>query len=192
MTPLARFEGVTYAYPGAAQYVLDGVSWDVAAGETWLVLGPSGAGKSTLLRAFNGLVPQFTGGRFGGAVIVAGHAAHRLGPRAMSTHVGMLFQDPETAAVAPRVADDVAFALEQAGVPRAEMHRRVADTLAAVGIPHLAARELATLSGGERQRAALPTRPTRRTRCARCRRGGATCARHERRARGAPIGARGG
>ena len=155
MTPLARFEGVTYAYPGAARYVLDGVSWDIAAGETWLVLGPSGAGKSTLLRAFNGLVPQFTGGRFGGAVIVAGHAAHRLGPRAMSAHVGMLFQDPETAAVAPRVADDVAFALEQAGVPRAEMHRRVADTLAAVGIPHLASRELATLSGGERQRAAL-------------------------------------
>jgi len=155
VTPLARFEGVTYAYPGAAQYVLDGVSWDVAAGETWLVLGPSGAGKSTLLRTFNGLVPQFTGGRFGGAMIVAGHAAHRLGPRAMSAHVGMLFQDPETAAVAPRVADDVAFALEQAGVPRAEMHRRVADTLAAVGIAHLAARELATLSGGERQRAAL-------------------------------------
>jgi len=154
-TALAHLDAVTYVYPDAARYTLDRVSWVVAAGETQLVLGPSGAGKSTLLRAFNGLVPQFTGGRFGGTTMVAGQAAHRLGPRAMSAFVGMLFQDPESAAVAPRVADDVAFALEQAGVPRAEMRRRVADALAAVGIAHLAERALATLSGGERQRAAL-------------------------------------
>ncbi len=155
MTSLVRLDAVTYAYPDAPRYTLDHASWAVAAGETHLVLGPSGAGKSTLLRTFNGLVPQFTGGRFGGVVFVAGQAAHRLGPRAMSAVVGMLFQDPESAAIAPRVADDVAFALEQAGVPRAEMRRRVADALAAVGIAHLAERALATLSGGERQRAAL-------------------------------------
>jgi len=154
-TALAHLDAVTYAYPDAPRYTLDHVSWVIAAGETQLVLGPSGAGKSTLLRTFNGLVPQFTGGRFGGTATVAGQAAHQLGPRAMSALVGMLFQDPESAAVAPRVADDVAFALEQAGVPRAEMRRRVADALTAVGIAHLAERALATLSGGERQRAAL-------------------------------------
>lgn len=124
-------------------------------GETILLLGPSGAGKSTLLRTLNGLAPHFSGGRFGGAVVVDGRAAHRDGPRAMSTVVGMLFQDPETAAVAPRVADDVAFALEQHGVPRPEMRRRMRDALDAVGVAHLAEREIATLSGGERQRVAL-------------------------------------
>jgi energy-coupling factor transport system ATP-binding protein len=124
-------------------------------GETVLLVGASGAGKSTLIRAFNGLVPHFTGGRFGGMVTVAGRAAHREGPRGMSGTVGMLFQDPEAAAVAPRVADDVAFALEQHGIPRREMQRRVGDALDAVGAAHLAEREIATLSGGERQRVAL-------------------------------------
>ncbi|MHB8647814.1 MAG: ATP-binding cassette domain-containing protein [Thermomicrobiales bacterium] len=153
--PLARLDRVTYAYPRTAMPVLDRVSWDMFGGETALLLGPSGAGKSTLLRTFNGLAPHFTGGRFGGAATVAGHVAHREGPRGMSAVVGMLFQDPENAAVAPRIADDVAFALEQHGVPRPEMRRRVRDALDAVGMAHLAEREIATLSGGERQRVAL-------------------------------------
>ena len=152
---LAHLDHVTYAYPRTAMPTLDSASWDMLDSEATLLLGPSGAGKSTLLRTFNGLVPHFTGGRFGGTVTVAGHAAHREGPRGMSAVVGMLFQDPEAAAVAPRVADDVAFALEQHGVPRAEMRRRVRDALDAVGMAHLAEREIATLSGGERQRVAL-------------------------------------
>jgi len=152
---VAHLDHITYAYPRTAMPTLDLVSWDMLDNETTLLLGPSGAGKSTLLRTFNGLVPHFTGGRFGGAVTVAGHAAHHEGPRGMSAVVGMLFQDPEAAAVAPRVADDIAFALEQHGVPRAEMRRRVRDALDAVGMAHLAEREIATLSGGERQRVAL-------------------------------------
>ncbi|MGI8857340.1 MAG: ATP-binding cassette domain-containing protein [Thermomicrobiales bacterium] len=153
--PLAQLDRVTYAYPRASIPVLDAVSWDMFQNETVLLVGASGAGKSTLLRAFNGLVPHFTGGRFGGTVTVAGRAAHRAGPRGMSGVVGMLFQDPEAAAVAPRVADDVAFALEQHGVPRSEMRRRVGEALDAVGAAHLAEREITTLSGGERQRVAL-------------------------------------
>ncbi|MDQ2786567.1 MAG: ATP-binding cassette domain-containing protein [Chloroflexota bacterium] len=153
--PLACLARVTYAYPHTATPILDAVCWDMLDKETTLLLGPSGAGKSTLLRTFNGLVPHFTGGRFGGATIVAGHVAHCEGPRGMSAVVGMLFQDPETAAVAPRVADDIAFALEQHGIPRAEMRWRVRRALDAVGMAHLAEREIATLSGGERQRVAL-------------------------------------
>ena len=153
--PLARLSHVTYAYPHTVPLVLDDLSWDMLEMQAVLLLGPSGAGKSTLLRTFNGLVPHFSGGRFGGTVTVAGRAAQRDGPRAMSAVVGMLFQDPESAAVAPRVADDVAFALEQFGVPRREMRCRVHDALVAVGVGHLAERELATLSGGEQQRVAL-------------------------------------
>lgn len=152
---VAHLDHVTYVYPRTVMPTLDLVSWDMLNDETTLLIGASGAGKSTLLRTFNGLVPYFTGGRFGGAVTVAGHAAHREGPRGMSAVVGMLFQDPEAAAVAPRVADDVAFALEQHGIPRAEMRQRVREALDAVGMAHLAEREIATLSGGERQRVAL-------------------------------------
>lgn len=154
-SPLARLDRVTYSYPRASASALQQITWDMCDGEAVVVLGPSGAGKSTLLRTFNGLAPHFSGGRFGGAVVVDGRAAHRDGPRAMSAVVGMLFQDPETAAVAPRVADDVAFALEQHGTPRPEMRRRVRDALDAVGMAHLTEREIATLSGGERQRVAL-------------------------------------
>jgi energy-coupling factor transporter ATP-binding protein EcfA2/energy-coupling factor transporter transmembrane protein EcfT len=153
--PVARLDHVTSAYPHTTVPVLADVSWDMFESATTLLLGPSGAGKSTLLRTFNGLVPHFTGGQFGGAATVAGHVAHRAGPRGMSGVVGMLFQDPEASAVAPRVADDVAFALEQHGIPRPEMRRRVRDALDAVGMGHLAEREIATLSGGERQRVAL-------------------------------------
>jgi len=152
---VAHLDHVTYVYPRTVMPTLDSVSWDMLDNEATLLLGSSGAGKSTLLRTFNGLVPHFTGGRFGGTVTVAGHAAHREGPRGMSAVVGMLFQDPEAAAVAPRVADDVAFALELHGVPRAEMRQRVREALDAVGMAHLAEREIATLSGGERQRVAL-------------------------------------
>ncbi len=152
---LIQITSLTYTYPGAAQPALRDVSLSINSSEFVLLTGPSGSGKSTLLRALNGLVPHFTGGRIGGAVRVDGHDPVREGPSRMSRIVGMVFQEPESQFVVDGVEDEIAFALENAGLPRAEMHARVSDALRQLDIEHLRARAIHTLSGGEQQRVAI-------------------------------------
>ena len=146
---------VEYWYPGAEGPALRDVSLRVDAGQLALLTGPSGSGKSTLLRCLNGLVPHFTGGRLSGTIRVAGEDPIVVGPSAMSRIAGFVFQDPEAQMVVERVEEEVAFALENLGVPRAEMARRVEDALRAVGAWELRERAVDTLSGGEKQRVAI-------------------------------------
>ncbi len=151
----ATFERVRFAYPRQAEAALDGIEWTLAAGTLTLLAGPSGSGKSTLLRCLNGLVPHFSGGRFGGRVLVAGKDTRRTPPRGLAAEVGFVFQDPEAQLVTTRVDDEIAFGMEQLGVERATMRRRVDEALALLGIEHLRRRDVATLSGGERQKVAI-------------------------------------
>ena len=120
-----------------------------------LLLGASGSGKSALLRAFAGLVPHFHGGRFAGRVEVAGLDTRRHHPAGLAGTVGTLFQDPEDQVVFARVANEVAFGLENIGTPPAEIRERAAAALASVGAEHLVGRLVAELSGGELQRVCL-------------------------------------
>ncbi|MGH2557969.1 MAG: ABC transporter ATP-binding protein [Thermomicrobiales bacterium] len=150
-----QFAGVNYAYPGAEEATLSRVDWEVNDGEFVVVAGPSGSGKSTLLRCLNGLVPHFAGGRFGGVVTVRGLDTRQHGPRVLSRDVGFVFQDPEAQIVTGRVEDEIAFGLEQLGVPPRTMRKRVEELLDLLGIADVRDRETATLSGGERQRVAV-------------------------------------
>ncbi|MGA7732199.1 MAG: ABC transporter ATP-binding protein, partial [Chloroflexia bacterium] len=154
-TPLISLSNVTYTYPGTARPALREFSLEIEEGEFLLVAGVSGAGKSTLLRLFNGLVPHFYGGELSGGVRVADRDPVELGPGEMSSTVGLVFQDPEAQFVAEVVEDEMAFALENAGLPMHTMRKRVEETLHALGIDHLRARRVSTLSGGERQRVAI-------------------------------------
>jgi energy-coupling factor transporter ATP-binding protein EcfA2 len=119
------------------------------------VMGPSGAGKSTLLRCLNGLVPHFYGGTISGEVRVDGRDPVTLGPRGMADIVGFVLQDPEAQFVVDRVEDELAFALENQGVPPLVMRKRVEEALDQINIAHLRRRSVSTLSGGERQRVAI-------------------------------------
>ena len=160
---MIALRGLTYTYPQRAAPALRDVDWQVAEGEFVLVAGASGSGKSTLLRCLNGLVPHFSGGVVAGRVSVAGHDVLAAGPRVMSRTVGFVAQDPEAQAVLDRVEGEIAFALENAAVPPAEMRVRVEEALALVELTALRDRPLSKLSGGERQRlaiaAALALRP---------------------------------
>ncbi|HVL23490.1 MAG TPA: ATP-binding cassette domain-containing protein [Thermomicrobiales bacterium] len=160
---IAVLEDVRYQYPRTSAAVLDGVSWTIAEGSFALLIGLSGTGKSTMLRCLNGLVPHFSGGRFGGAVHVAGRDTRANGPRDLSGTVGFVFQDPETQLLTDRVDEELAFGLEQHGVAPVTMRKRVEEVLDLLGIVHLRDRSPARLSGGERQRvaiaAALATQP---------------------------------
>ncbi len=149
------FDRVTFFYPDAAAPALQDVSLDIAAGQFTLVVGPSGSGKSTLLRCINGLVPHFSGGKFAGRVVVDGHNTREHPTRDMASVVGFVFQDPEAQFVTERVEDELAFALENAGVPPLTMRKRVEEVLDALGIASLRNRAVSSLSGGEQQRLAI-------------------------------------
>ena len=148
------FAGLHYTYPETASRALDGVDLEISSGLT-LLTGSSGSGKSTLLRVCNGLIPHFHGGVIGGSARVLGREVVRTPTRELAREVGFVFQDPELQAVYPSVERDAAFGLENLGVARGEMLRRVGDALEMCGIAHLRSRAVGTLSGGERQRLAL-------------------------------------
>lgn len=142
-------QGLTFAYPGSGEPALSGVSFDLRPGEYVGVVGPNGGGKSTLVRLLNGLLRPDSG-----SVRVSGHDP-ATEPFEARKHLGILFQNPENGLVAPFVEDDVAFGLENLGVPRGEMRERVARAIRAVGLEGYERREPHTLSGGEKQRVAL-------------------------------------
>ncbi|MCW2640340.1 MAG: transporter ATP-binding protein [Dactylosporangium sp.] len=114
-----------------------------------LLLGPSGAGKSTLLAALAGLLAQDSGEQEG-HVTVDGQDARRTRDR-----VGIVFQDPQSQLVMARAGDDVAFGLENRGVPTTDIWPRVDAALDRVGFPYSRDRRTDALSGGEQQRLAL-------------------------------------
>jgi energy-coupling factor transport system ATP-binding protein len=151
---VATLTDLTYWYPGAAGPALSDVCLTVGSGLT-VVTGPSGGGKSTLLRVFNGLVPHFHGGRIAGRASVMGLDVIQTPTRKMGRHVGFVFQDPELQTVYNVVDREVAFGLENIGLPSREMAGRVEEALHAADIEHLAGRAVPTLSGGERQRLAI-------------------------------------
>jgi len=152
---MIEVSGLTFAYPHAAQPVLRDVTLSIQEGEAVLVVGPSGGGKSTFLRCLNGLVPHFHGGRFAGRVTAGGLDTLSHQPRDLARVVGMVFQDPESQFVADVVEDELAFGMENMGVPRLTMRKRVEEVLDVLGIAHLRRRRLDTLSGGELQRVAI-------------------------------------
>jgi len=151
---IATLTDLTYWYPGAAKPALKDVRLAIENGLT-VVAGRSGGGKSTLLRTFNGLVPHFHGGRIAGGAEVMGLDVIATPTRTMAREVGFVFQDPELQTVYNVVDREVAFGLENAGLPRREIAGRVDEALHAAGVADLAGRSVRTLSGGERQRVAL-------------------------------------
>src|SRR4051812_33618929 len=144
---VARGLGVRHASRRA--WALTGVDLVVEPGERVLVTGGSGAGKSTLLAAVAGLLdPE--------AAELAGElAVDGADPRAARARIGLLAQDPDSQLVMTRAGDDVAFGLENEGLPAAEIWPRVDRAMAAVGFRYGRERPTAALSGGEKQRLVL-------------------------------------
>jgi energy-coupling factor transport system ATP-binding protein len=149
------FERVSFTYPDAGAPALVDVSLDIARGEFALVIGPSGSGKSTLLRCINGLAPHFSGGRLAGRVIVDGLDTREHAPSDLATRAGFVFQEPEAQFVTERVEDEIAFGMENLGVPPLTMRKRVEEVLDLLGIAALRNRPVSSLSGGEQQRVAI-------------------------------------
>ena len=153
MEPIMEATRVSFSYEEEpeSQLVLDDVSLTVGRGEFLAVLGHNGSGKSTLAKHFNAiLLPRE------GRVLVDGMETtdeDRLYD--IRQTVGMVFQNPDNQIVATIVEEDVAFALENMGVPPEEIRRRVDDALRSVGMYEFREHAPHQLSGGQKQRVAI-------------------------------------
>jgi energy-coupling factor transporter ATPase len=144
-----------YTYPGGTKPSIADVSIMIEKGEFTLITGPSGCGKTTLCRCFNGLIPHFYQGEMKGKVMVAGLDVSEHPTYELAQHVGLVFQNPENQLFALSVEKDVAFGLENLGVPREEMRKTVDWALHLADIYNLRERAPHELSGGQQQRVAI-------------------------------------
>ena len=148
---LISLQNIFYRYnTDAENFVLNDVSLAIERGEWVTLLGANGSGKSTLVKTLNGLnVPQQ------GNVVIDNLELNDENIWTIRQKVGMVFQNPDNQFVGSTVQDDVAFGLENIGLPREEMIERIDDSLKRVGMENYKVVEPAKLSGGQKQRVAI-------------------------------------
>ncbi|GGD17055.1 ABC transporter ATP-binding protein [Nocardioides daphniae] len=150
---MIALRGIEFGYDD--QPVLAGVDLEIEEGELVLLAGPTGSGKSTLLGVVTGLVPTYSGGTLRGDVTWDGESILHLPARERAGRIGFVGQNPAAWFVTDTVEEELAYAMEQLGLPAATMRRRVEETLDLLGIADLRHRDLRTLSGGQQQRVAI-------------------------------------
>ena len=149
--PAIRVDQVHFRYPDG-HHVLKGISCRIGYGEKVALIGPNGAGKSTFMSLLNGVCMPTSG-----EVAIGGLPVIKENLVAIRRKVGIVFQDPDDQLFCPTVFDDVAFGPLNLGLPREEIHHRVAEALALVGLEGFEQRSSFHLSFGERKRLALAT-----------------------------------
>ncbi|TLY05556.1 MAG: ABC transporter ATP-binding protein [Thaumarchaeota archaeon] len=144
-----------FAYDTSKSWVLKGINLDIRAGEHIGLLGPSGAGKTTLCLCLAGAVPHVVNGQLRGDVRIFGRRTVEMRLSEISATVGLLLDDPETQLFNITVEDEVAFGIQNLGLPREEILRRVDEVLDWTGLKSVRYAEVFSLSGGQKQRLAL-------------------------------------
>lgn len=144
---MIEIRGLSFRYAGESWDALRNIDMTVEDGDFIGVTGPSGAGKTTLTQALSGLVPHRRAGDFFGSVTVNGVDTVDSSLTALALQVGSVFQDIDSQMVAGQVEDEILFGLENFGVDRAEIPRRIDEALDDVGIAPLRHRAIDSLSG---------------------------------------------
>jgi len=154
-SPSVQIENLTCRYLTREGAALRDLSLSIYPGQILLVSGASGCGKTTLLRCVNGLIPRSYRAEVTGKILLNGEDFAEKPLSAISQAVGTVLQDPERQVVGAFVQNEVAFGLENLGLPREEIIQRVDETLDYLGMLSLKHRETFSLSGGEKQKVAL-------------------------------------
>lgn len=147
---VVKLSHIDFRYYGSEVNSLTDVSLEIKEGEWVAIIGPNGSGKSTLAKIMNGLLVPAAG-----QVSIKDLTIDEETVWEARRSVGMVFQNPDNQFVGSTVEDDVAFGLENNGVPRQEMISRIEEALAEVRMSEFKGKEPARLSGGQKQRVAL-------------------------------------
>lgn len=148
-------DNLTFRYRDRQGTAIQNISFEAKPGEILLIAGASGCGKTTLIRCINGLVPRSYKGEMDGQILVFGEDVKDWKLSQISQKIGTVLQDPERQILGTKVVNEVAFGLENLGLPRQEIISRVDESLEFLKIAHLRERETFNLSGGEKQKVAL-------------------------------------
>lgn len=151
MENIIEVKNLKYKYDQEDEkYTLNDVSFHVKQGEWLSIIGHNGSGKSTTVRLIDGLLEAESGD-----IYISGDKLTADNVWEKRRLIGMVFQNPDNQFVGATVEDDVAFGLENQGVPLEEMRVRVQEALELVGMASFKKREPARLSGGQKQRVAI-------------------------------------
>ena len=148
-------ENLSFRYRDRQGTAIQNISFEAKAGEVLLIAGASGCGKTTLIRCINGLIPRSYKGEINGRITVFGEETKDWSLARISQRIGTVLQDPERQILGTKVINEVAFGLENLGLPREEIIARAQEALEFLKISHLRSRETFHLSGGEKQKVAL-------------------------------------
>ena len=148
-------ENLSFRYRDRQGSAIHNISFEAKPGEILLIAGASGCGKTTLIRCINGLIPRSYKGEISGRITILGEEVKAWPLSRISQKVGTVLQDPERQILGTKVLNEVAFGLENLGLPREEILQRANEVLTFLKIAHLRDRETFNLSGGEKQKIAL-------------------------------------
>ena len=151
MKSIIDVKNLSFRYKESQEYYdVKGITFHVKRGEWLSIVGHNGSGKSTTVRLIDGLLEAESG-----EIVIDGQRLTEENVWNIRRQIGMVFQNPDNQFVGATVEDDVAFGLENQGLSRQEMKKRVEEALALVGMLDFKKREPARLSGGQKQRVAI-------------------------------------
>lgn len=150
---IVKVNNVSFTYPESDSPAIDNISFEIERGSWTSIIGHNGSGKSTIIRLINGLLEADE--KDDSSIEVDGTMLNDDSLWDIRDKVGVVFQNPDNQFVGATVADDVAFGLENRGVPRTEMLKIVPEAIEAVGMSEYTHTEPANLSGGQKQRVAI-------------------------------------
>ena len=152
---LIKFYNFHFRYKGNDEYALKKINLEIESNRFILLAGETGSGKTSLIRCLNGLIPQFYAGYYKGYAEISGKNTTETTISELSTEVGIVFQNPENQLIAMNVEHEIAFGLENLGIPREEIKEKIKEVVAITEIESIIDKAPFEISGGEQQRVAI-------------------------------------
>ena len=157
MEKIIELDDYSLRYENAKSLAVEHITFDVYKGEFLSIIGPTGAGKTTICRSIVGLIPEIYEGKSWGEIRINGKPVSQFKSGEISAYIGYVHQDAESQILMTNVEKEIAFPLENMGIPRDEMHERVDRALKLTHLEEYRDRHPYYLSGGQRQRVVLAT-----------------------------------
>lgn len=154
---LIEIKDFSYRYPTGDDFSLKNIDLSIEKGEFIAIVGANGSGKTTLCNAIRGFVPMFYKGDYFGQVLIEGEDIMNTTMGELAIKIGYIFQNPfnQISYIKETVFDEIAFGLENLGLPKEEIIERIEKIIARLGIEALRDKNPFELSGGQQQRVAL-------------------------------------